>query len=48
MVCAGRRSRPGMDAKFVWEFTPSQGNGTIAAVALTSAQGGQNAYDFQG
>ena len=30
--------------KFVWEFTPSQGNGTIAAVALTSAQGGQNAY----
>ena len=28
--------------KFVWEFTPSQGNGTIAAVALTSAQGGQN------
>ena len=30
--------------KFVWEFTPSQGNGTIAAVALTSALGGQNAY----
>ena len=30
--------------KFVWEFTPSQGNGTIAAVALTSAQGGQNGY----
>lgn len=30
--------------KFVWEFTPSQGNGTIAAVALTGAQGGQNAY----
>lgn len=30
--------------KFVWEFTPSQGNGTIAAAALTSAQGGQNAY----
>lgn len=30
--------------KFVWEFTPSQGNGTIAAVALTSAQGGANAY----
>lgn len=30
--------------KFVWEFTPGQGNGTIAAVALTSAQGGQNAY----
>lgn len=30
--------------KFVWEFTPSQGNGTIAAVALTSKFGGQNAY----
>jgi len=30
--------------KFVWEFTPSQGNGTIAAVALTSANGGTNAY----
>lgn len=30
--------------KFVWEFTPSQGNGTIAAVVLTSAQGGANAY----
>lgn len=30
--------------KFVWEFTPSQGNGTIAAAALTSAQGGANAY----
>ena len=30
--------------KFVWEFTPSQGNGTIAAVALTSAQGGQGGY----
>jgi len=30
--------------KFVWEFTPSQGNGTVAAVALTSAQGGQNGY----
>lgn len=30
--------------KFVWEFTPSQGNGTIAAVALTSAQGGTNAF----
>ena len=28
----------------MWEFTPSQGNGTIAAVALTSAQGGQNGY----
>ena len=23
--------------KFVWEFTPSQGNGTIAAAALTSS-----------
>lgn len=31
--------------KFVWEFTPSQGNGTIAAAALTSAQGGANAYE---
>ena len=30
--------------KFVWEFTPSQGNGTIAAVALTSAKGGENGY----
>ncbi len=30
--------------KFVWEFTPSQGNGTIAAVGLTSALGGANAY----
>ncbi len=30
--------------KFVWEFTPSQGNGTIAAVGLTSKQGGTNAY----
>ncbi len=30
--------------RFVWEFTPSQGNGTIAAVALTSARGGKNAY----
>ena len=28
--------------KFVWEFTASQGNGTIAAMALTSALGGQN------
>ena len=27
--------------KFVWEFTPSQGNGTIAAIALTSALGGR-------
>lgn len=30
--------------RFVWEFTPSQGNGTIAAVGLTSKQGGANAY----
>ena len=30
--------------KFVWEFTPSQGNGTIAAVGITSKQGGANAY----
>lgn len=30
--------------KFVWEFTPSQGNGTIAAAALTSADGGANGY----
>ena len=30
--------------KFVWEFTPSQGNGTIAAIGLTSKQGGANAY----
>ncbi len=30
--------------KFVWEFTPSQGNGTIAAVGLTSKQGGANGY----
>ena len=30
--------------KFEWEFTPSQGNGNIAAVALTSALGGQNAF----
>lgn len=30
--------------KFVWEFTPSQGNGTITAVALTSALGGACAY----
>ena len=30
--------------KFVWEFTPSQGNGTIAAAALTNAQGVINAY----
>ena len=25
--------------KFVWEFMPNQGNGTIAAVALTSEIG---------
>ena len=30
--------------KFVWEFTASQGNGTIAAIGLTSKQGGANAY----
>lgn len=30
--------------KFVWEFTASQGNGTIAALALTSALGGQNGF----
>ena len=30
--------------KFVWEFTPNQGNGTIAAVALTSALGGENGF----
>lgn len=30
--------------KFVWEFMPSQGNGTIAAAALTSASGGSNGY----
>ena len=30
--------------KFVWEFTPSQGNGTISAVGLTSKQGGMNGY----
>ena len=30
--------------RFVWEFTPSQGNGTIVAVALTSKQGGVAAY----
>ena len=30
--------------KFVWEFTPSQGNGTIAAVALTSAKGGNSVF----
>ena len=35
--------------KFVWDFTTSQGNGTIAALALTSCYGGAavygNAYD---
>ena len=30
--------------KFVWEFTPSQGNGTIAAIGITSKYGGANAY----
>lgn len=30
--------------RFVWEFTPSQGNGTIAAVGLTHKHGGANAY----
>lgn len=30
--------------KFVWEFTVNQGNGTIAAAALTSALGGQNGF----
>ena len=30
--------------RFVWEFTPGQGNGTIAAMALTSAKGGKNGY----
>ncbi|KIR03813.1 hypothetical protein P261_02628 [Lachnospiraceae bacterium TWA4] len=30
--------------RFIWEFTPNQGNGTIAAVALTSSYGGKNAY----
>lgn len=30
--------------RFVWEFTPSQGNGTIAAIALTSKQGGVAGY----
>ena len=30
--------------RFIWEFTPSQGNGTIAAVALTSALGGKSVY----
>ncbi len=30
--------------KFVWEFSATQGNGTIAAAALTSSYGGQFAY----
>lgn len=30
--------------RFVWEFTPSQGNGMIAAAALTSKQGGIAAF----
>ena len=30
--------------KFVWKFTPSQGNGTIAAVALTSSKGGNSVF----
>lgn len=30
--------------KFVWDFTTSQGNGTIAAAALTSCWGGKNVY----
>lgn len=30
--------------KFVWEFSPSQGNGTIASIALTSARGGKNGF----
>ena len=30
--------------EFVWEFSNTQGNGTIAAVALTSAQGGCGGY----
>lgn len=30
--------------KFVWEFSPSQGNGTIASLALTSARGGKNGF----
>lgn len=30
--------------RFVWEFLPSQGNGTIGAVALTSGRGGRNVY----
>lgn len=30
--------------RFVWEFTPAQGNGPIAAVALTSKQGGVGGF----
>lgn len=30
--------------KFVWDFATSQGNGTIAAVALTSCYGGEAIY----
>lgn len=30
--------------RFVWEFSPSQGNGTIAAVGLTSSFGGSNGF----
>ena len=30
--------------KFVWDFTTSQGNGTIAALALTSCYGGAAVY----
>ena len=30
--------------RFVWEFSPSQGNGAIACAALTSARGGSNIY----
>lgn len=30
--------------KFVWDFSTSQGNGTIAAAALTSSWGGKNVY----
>lgn len=34
--------------RFVWEFTPSQGNGKIAAAALTSAKGGLNVFGSTG
>ena len=30
--------------KFVWDFLPEQGNGTIAAVGLTSKKGGMNGF----